>query len=40
MAFTAGDRLYLSAYGFSTGPLAYSDDDGATWHESVLPGLD
>jgi hypothetical protein len=40
MAFMAGDRLYLSAHGFSTGPLAYSDDDGRTWHESVLPGLE
>ncbi len=39
-AFMAGDRLYLSAYGSSTGPLAYSDDDGRTWHDATLPGLE
>ena len=28
-AFVAGDRLYVTSYGFMNGPLYYSDDDGA-----------
>jgi hypothetical protein len=38
-AFVAGDRLYVSAYGFMKGPLFYSEDDGRTWTETVLPGI-
>ena len=37
-AFVAGDRLYVTSYGFMNGPLFYSDDDGRTWHETTLPG--
>ena len=37
-AFVAGDRLYVSSYGFMNGPLFYSDDDGRTWTETTLPG--
>jgi hypothetical protein len=37
-AFVAGDRLYVSSYGFANGPLFYSEDDGRAWHEDVLPG--
>jgi hypothetical protein len=37
-AFVSGDRLYVSSYGFMNGPLFYSEDDGRTWHETVLPG--
>jgi hypothetical protein len=39
-AFVAGDRLYVTRHGFMTGPLAWSDDDGRTWHETTLPGLE
>jgi hypothetical protein len=37
-AFVAGDRLYVSSYGFTDGPLSYSEDDGRTWTETTLPG--
>ena len=37
-AFVAGDRLYVTSYGFMNGPISYSDDDGATWTETTLPG--
>jgi hypothetical protein len=37
-AFVAGDRLYVSTYGLMNGPLYYSEDDGQTWTETVLPG--
>ena len=37
-AFVSGDRLYVSSYGFMNGPLFYSQDDGRTWQETVLPG--
>ena len=37
-AFVAGDRLYVSSYGFMNGPLFVSDDDGRTWTETTLPG--
>jgi hypothetical protein len=39
LVFSAGDRVYVSAYGFATGPLRWTDDDGRTWHETSLPGL-
>jgi len=37
-AFVAGDRLYVTSRSFGDGPIAWSDDDGATWHETTLPG--
>ena len=37
-AFVAGDRLYVSSYGFMDGPLFFSDDAGRTWTETTLPG--
>jgi hypothetical protein len=37
-AFVAGDRLYVSSYGFMNGPLFFSEDDGRTWTETTLPG--
>ena len=37
-AFVAGDRLYVTSYGFMNGPLFYSDDDGRSWTETTLPG--
>lgn len=37
---TAGDRLYATSNTQSKGALLYSDDDGATWHETTLPGLE
>ena len=40
LAFVAGDRLYVTPYGYMTGPLAWTDDDGRSWHETVLPGLE
>jgi hypothetical protein len=40
MVFVAGDRLYVTMRDFMTGPLAWSTDDGRTWHETTLPGLD
>jgi hypothetical protein len=40
LAFVAGDRLYATTYGFMKGPLLESDDDGNTWHEGVLPGME
>jgi hypothetical protein len=40
VAFTAGDRLYATTFAQDKGPLLYSDDDGATWQETTLPGLD
>ncbi len=40
LAFVAGDRLYATAYGFMQGPLLYSDDDGVTWKETTLPGME
>ena len=39
VAFVAGDRLYATSYAQSKGPLLYSDDDGGTWQETVLPGM-
>ncbi len=39
-AFVSGERLYLTSYGFVNGPLYYSDDEGQTWSEAVLPGND
>jgi hypothetical protein len=38
--FVAGDRVYSLAYGLSQGPLEYSDDDGLTWQETDLPGME
>ncbi len=37
-AFVAGDRLYVTSRSFGDGPIAWSEDDGATWHETTLPG--
>ncbi len=37
-AFVAGDRLYVTSYGFADGPLYASDDGGRTWTETTLPG--
>jgi hypothetical protein len=37
-AFLAGERLYVTQYGFMNAPLSWSDDDGRTWHEAQLPG--
>jgi hypothetical protein len=36
----AGYRLYATTYGVSKGPLLYSDDDGSTWRETTLPGME
>jgi hypothetical protein len=40
LAFVAGDRLYATSYAQGKAPLLYSDDDGATWQETTLPGLE
>jgi len=40
LAFPAGERLYALSYALSKGPLLYSDDDGRTWQETVLPGME
>ena len=37
-AFVAGDRLYVTTYGFMNAPLFYSEDDGRTWTATTLPG--
>jgi hypothetical protein len=37
-AFVAGDRLYVTSYGFVNGPIFYSVDGGQAWTEDVLPG--
>jgi hypothetical protein len=37
-AFVAGDRLYVTPYGFMNAPLSWSDDDGRSWHQAELPG--
>jgi hypothetical protein len=39
-AFVAGDRLYATTYAQDHGPLYFSDDDGDTWSETTLPGLE
>jgi hypothetical protein len=36
---TTGDRVWSLPYGNNHGPLRYSDDHGATWSETTLPGL-
>jgi hypothetical protein len=38
--FGGGSRVYALSYALSKGPLLYSDDDGATWQETVLPGME
>ena len=40
LAFTAGEHLYATTYGFMKGPLLESYDDGKTWQEGVLPGME
>jgi hypothetical protein len=40
VGFATDDRMCALAYGQSKGPLSCSDDDGATWHETTLPGLE
>jgi hypothetical protein len=37
-AFVAGDRLYVTDYGLLNAPIRWSDDEGRTWHDDVLPG--
>ena len=40
VAFLGGDRVYATAYALGKGPLLYSDDDGVTWQETTLPGIE
>jgi hypothetical protein len=38
--FSSGGRLYGTSYAQDKGPLLVSDDDGASWQETRLPGLE
>ena len=40
VAFAAGDRVYALSYALTQGPLLYSDDNGRSWQETLLPGME
>ena len=39
-ALVAGDRVYATSSLENKGPLLVSDDDGVSWQETALPGME